>query len=151
MIDRRDPTTDSTDLEPVSAPRLVGAPPDPRDVIEQLRDRLRGEQEKTLNAVDAVLGAQAAAAQAKAETREVYHRLHVRERELEQLKELLEQVDDDQGPAEPASGRQSLGGDMLPMAIDLAKDTVERFQPKQRLQSLPGLQALPRLRGTSRP
>ncbi len=66
-----------------------GAPPDPRTVIDDLRRRLRAEQEKSLNSIDAVLGAQAAAAQAKAETQEVFYRLHVRETELEQLKELL--------------------------------------------------------------
>ncbi len=64
-------------------------PPDPRAVIEDLRRSLRAEQEKTLNSVDAVMGARAAAAQAKAETQEVFYRLHVRETELAQLKELL--------------------------------------------------------------
>lgn len=64
-------------------------PPDPRAIIDELRRRLRIEQEKSLNAHDAVLGARAMAAQAKAETQEVFHRLHVRETELNQLKELL--------------------------------------------------------------
>lgn len=71
-------------------PRTGGGPPDPRAVIDDLRRRLRAEQEKTLNSVDAVLGAQAAAAQARAETQDVYYRLHVRETELAQLKELLD-------------------------------------------------------------
>lgn len=64
-------------------------PPDPRAVIEDLRRKLRAEQEKSLNATDAVLGARAAAAQARAETQETYYRLHVRETELAQLKELM--------------------------------------------------------------
>ncbi len=65
------------------------APPDPRAVIEDLRRRLRAEQEKSLNAADAVLGARAVAAQARAETQEIYYRLHVTETELNRLKELL--------------------------------------------------------------
>ncbi len=64
-------------------------PPDPRAVIEDLRRKLRAEQEKSLNSVDAVMGARAAAAQAKAETQETFYRLHVRETELAQLKELM--------------------------------------------------------------
>lgn len=72
---------------------LNDAPPDPRTVIDDLRRRLRIEQEKALNAVDAVMGARAAAAQAKAETQDVFYRLHVRETELNQLKELLAEME----------------------------------------------------------
>ena len=73
-------------------------PPDPRAIIDDLRRRLRVEEEKSLNAVDAVLGARAAAAQAKADAQETFYRLHVRETELAQLKELLV------GPDESAGG-----------------------------------------------
>lgn len=124
----------------------VGGPPDPRGVIDQLRDRLRHEQEKSLNSVDAVLGAQAAASQAKAETREVYHRLHVRETELAQLKELLT-LDARSGPgarsANPtrptlAAGADDDGGtapqpfeisaqDLVPMAKGLARQAAGRL------------------------
>ena len=86
-------TTGSDRPRIASEGRFVGpaesTPPDPRAVIDDLRRRLRIEQEKSLNSVDAVLGARAVAAQAKAETQEILYRLHVRETELEQLKELV--------------------------------------------------------------
>lgn len=84
MTDRPRIDSDGRSQEPRNE-----APPDPRAVIEDLRHRLRVEEEKSLNAADAVLGARAAAAQAKAETQDVFYRLHVRETELAQLKELI--------------------------------------------------------------
>ena len=64
-------------------------PPDPRLVIEDLRRKLRLEKERSLNATDAVMGARAAAAQAQAESQELFYRLHVKETEIDQLRELL--------------------------------------------------------------
>lgn len=84
---------------------LNDAPPDPRSVIDDLRRRLRIEQEKALNSVDAVMGARAAAAQAKAETQDVFYRLHVRETELNQLKELLAEME------QKAPGGRGTGAD----------------------------------------
>lgn len=101
---RSQDSSDVVDGRPDSRPLEVlnDAPPDPRAVIDDLRRRLRVEQEKALNAVDAVLAARAAAAQARAETQEVFYRLHVRETELNQLKELLVELegrlDDENGP-----------------------------------------------------
>jgi hypothetical protein len=118
-------------------PIVVGAPPDPRDVIDDLQLRLQLEQEKSLNALDAVLGAQAAAAQAKAETREVFHRLHVREQELTQLKELLAQLGGDpfdDGGAPPVDRPNN--GDLGPMARDLAREAANNAAGRlQRLRS----------------
>lgn len=76
---------------------VIGDEPDAREVIVDLRRRLAVEREVALNAVDAVLGAQAEAAQVRAENKELFYRLHVREVELEQLKELL-------GPAPHTAG-----------------------------------------------
>lgn len=64
-------------------------PPDPGAVIDDLRRRLRAEQERALNATEAMRGARAEAAQTQAEVRELQHRLHVRETELRKLEELL--------------------------------------------------------------
>ena len=64
-------------------------PPDPGAIIDELRRRLRLEQERTLNATDAMRGALAEAAQARAEVRELHHRLHVRETELGVLEQLV--------------------------------------------------------------
>ncbi len=108
--DRRDDQTGSP-VDPGDRPRIESdgryakpneePPPDPRAVIEDLRRKLRAEREKSLNATDAVLGARAAAAQAKAETQEIYYRLHVRETELAQLKELMAaQADEERDAAQ---------------------------------------------------
>lgn len=63
---------------------------DPQAVIADLRRQLRRERERALNATDRVLGAQAEAAQARAEIKELHHLVHVREVELAQLRELVE-------------------------------------------------------------
>ncbi len=94
LIGETEPETSRSDRPRIASEgRFIGpadeTPPDPRAVIDDLRRRLRIEQEKSLNSVDAVLGARAVAAQAKAETQEVLYRLHVRETELRQLKEIL--------------------------------------------------------------
>ncbi len=62
--------------------------------LDELRRQLRAEREHSLNATDRVLGAQAEAAQARAEIKELQHRLHVREAEVAQLRaELAERQD----------------------------------------------------------
>ncbi len=66
--------------------------------VARLRRQLRAERERSLNATDRVLGAQAEAAQARAEIKELQYRLHVREAELAQAHELLDQVPE---PAKP--------------------------------------------------
>jgi len=57
--------------------------------LDNLRRLLAEAEEKNLNAVDAILGAEATAAQAKRDIDGIFHRLHIREQELRQLKELL--------------------------------------------------------------
>ncbi len=59
--------------------------------VARLRRQLRAERERSLNATDRVLGAQAEAAQARAEIKELQYRLHVREAELAHANELLGQ------------------------------------------------------------
>lgn len=66
---------------------------DPRIIIDRLQQRWREEREQRLNAVDALVGAEAAVAQAKAETEDVLYRLHVRETELEQSSALLAELE----------------------------------------------------------
>ena len=79
-------------------------PPDPRLVIEDLRRKLRLEKERSLNATDAVMGARAAAAQAQAESQELFYRLHVKETEIDQLKELLAERTDGGGASGMVGG-----------------------------------------------
>lgn len=55
----------------------------------ELHRRLAELEERHLNATDALIGAEAAVAQARRDIEEIFHRLHVRERELTELKELL--------------------------------------------------------------
>ena len=77
--------------------------------VEDLRRRLRIERERSMNATDRVLGAQAEAAQARAEIKELYHRLHVREAEVTELRAML---GGDGGPpasAGPVDGLARLG------------------------------------------
>lgn len=62
--------------------------------VARLRRQLLAERERSLNATDRVLGAQAEAAQARAEIRELEYRLHVREAELSQARQLLDLVDE---------------------------------------------------------
>ncbi len=57
--------------------------------LTELRRRLMETEERCLNAVDAVHGAMAQAAQAKRDAEEYFHRLDIRERELRRLKEFL--------------------------------------------------------------
>ena len=59
------------------------------DEMARLRDRVAQVEEQKLNAVDALIGAEAAAAQARRDIDEIFHRLHLREEELKQLKEAL--------------------------------------------------------------
>ena len=54
-----------------------------------LRRELAEAKERNLNAVDALIGAEAAAAQARQDIDDIFHRLDRRESELRQLKELL--------------------------------------------------------------
>lgn len=81
--------------------RAVDSPADPvtdadlgtdcGDDLVELRRLLQIERERSLNVTDRVLGAQAEAAQARAEIKELQYRLHVREAELANLTELLDQ------------------------------------------------------------
>ncbi len=57
--------------------------------LAALHRRVAELEERNLNATDALIGAQAAAAQARREIDGIFHRLHVREQELQELKELL--------------------------------------------------------------
>ena len=57
--------------------------------LARLRHRLAEVEEQHLNATDALIGAEAAAAQARRDIDDIFHRLHVREQELKELKELL--------------------------------------------------------------
>lgn len=57
--------------------------------LARLRRRLAEVEEQNLNATDALIGAEAAATQARRDIDEIFHRLHVREQELKRLKELL--------------------------------------------------------------
>jgi chromosome segregation ATPase len=58
--------------------------------IAALRQQLIDERERALHALDGQRGAEAVAAQAQAEVRELTYRLHVREAELQQLQEVLD-------------------------------------------------------------
>lgn len=60
--------------------------------IAELRRQLLVERERSLNATDRVLGAQAEAAQARAQIKELEYVLHVREAELARLKERVDQM-----------------------------------------------------------
>ena len=57
--------------------------------LTELHQRLMETEERCLNAVDAVHGAMAQAAQAKRDAEEYFHRLDIRERELRRLKGFL--------------------------------------------------------------
>ena len=59
------------------------------DPVAGLRRRLAEAEERNLNAIDAIRGAEARAAQAKRNFDELFHCLDVRENELRRLKELL--------------------------------------------------------------
>jgi hypothetical protein len=61
--------------------------------IAALRQQLIDERERALHALDGQRGAEAVAAQAQADVRELTYRLHVREAELQQLQELLDHRD----------------------------------------------------------
>ena len=100
--DRERPTGSGADPGPPAGDGPDGAPPE----IDDLRRRLRIERERSLNATDRILGAQAEAAQARAEIKELYHRLHVREAELAQLRELLT----DRPPTGPTGVRGDVAG-----------------------------------------
>lgn len=86
---------------PGDAIAVDAAPPtqDARAVIDELNRRLMVERETSLNSVDAVLGARAKEAQARAENKELLYRLHVREAELAQLKELMVEAEEAPDPA----------------------------------------------------
>jgi hypothetical protein len=90
-----------------ATPSTSTAPPDPGSVIDDLRRRLRAEQERTLNATDAMRGAWAEAAQARAEIRELQHCLHVRESELRALGGLVAADDPLDTGTTPGSGGTS--------------------------------------------
>lgn len=62
---------------------------DDRNELSELRRRVAELEEQHLNDTDALVGAEAAAAQARRDIDDIFHRLHVREHELEELKELL--------------------------------------------------------------
>jgi hypothetical protein len=57
--------------------------------VSDLRRKLLAANERNLNAIDAVTGAEAAAAQAGKDIDGIFDRLHRREQELKALKELL--------------------------------------------------------------
>ena len=57
--------------------------------LAELKQQLAEAVERNLNAIDAIRGAEARAAQAKRDSAELFHRLDVRETELRRLKELL--------------------------------------------------------------
>ncbi|MDH3299860.1 MAG: hypothetical protein OES24_05070 [Acidimicrobiia bacterium] len=59
------------------------------DELSRLRRRVAELEEQHLNATDAVIGAEAAAAQARRDIEDIFHQLHVREEELKELKGLL--------------------------------------------------------------
>ncbi len=65
---------------------------DPSAEADLLRRQLRRERERSLNATDRVLGAQAEAAQARAEIKELRYMLHVREAEMAELASQLERA-----------------------------------------------------------
>lgn len=67
----------------------LGDLPDDGDPVPELRRRVAELEERHLNDTDALIGAEAAAAQARRDIDDVFHRLHVREEELKELKELL--------------------------------------------------------------
>jgi hypothetical protein len=92
-------------------------PADPEATIADLRRQLRRERERAINATDRVLGAQAEAAQARAEIKELQYRLHVREAELVQARELVEH-------REPV-GRGA--GEALPAALAVARARLGRL------------------------
>ncbi|MEL6984461.1 MAG: hypothetical protein AAFO29_18690 [Actinomycetota bacterium] len=60
--------------------------------VAELRRQLRAERERALNARDQMLGAQAEAAQTRAQIKELEYVLHVREAELATLKAQLERI-----------------------------------------------------------
>lgn len=62
---------------------------DDQNELIELRRRVAELEEQHLNDTDALIGAEAAAAQARRDIDDVFHRLHVRENELKELKELL--------------------------------------------------------------
>ncbi len=53
-----------------------------QDALDRLEQLYRREREQRLNAVDALVGAQAELTQAKADNDDLFYRLHVRETEL---------------------------------------------------------------------
>ena len=55
----------------------------------ELHRRVVEAEERNLNLADALVGAEAAAAQARRDIDDIFHRLHARETELKELKELL--------------------------------------------------------------
>jgi exonuclease VII small subunit len=57
--------------------------------VAELRRRLARAEERNLNAIDAIRGAEARLAQAEKDVDDIFHRLDVREKELAQLKEYL--------------------------------------------------------------
>ncbi len=59
------------------------------DRLDDLRRRVAELEEQHLNATDALIGAEAATAQARRDIDDIFHRLHVRESELKALKEAL--------------------------------------------------------------
>jgi len=86
MIRPDDGPEDGPDDGPDGVPDGV---PDDGDPEAELRRRVAELEERHLNDVDALIGADAAAAHARRDIHEVFHRLHVREEELKELKELL--------------------------------------------------------------
>ncbi len=80
---------DRTDADPGEAGGEAVTDHPERTVVAELRRQLQVERERSLNATDRVLAAQAEAAQARAEIKELQYRLHVRETELGQARELL--------------------------------------------------------------
>ena len=102
-------------------PSAAESVPDAAAVIEDLQRRLMVERETALNSVDAMLGARAKEAQAKAENKDLLYRLHVREAELMQLKELLDRdpklIGSGDADAVTAPGHDStVGGEAVEVA-----------------------------------
>ena len=81
---------------------------DDRVTIAELRRQLLAERERSLNATDRVLGAQAEAAQARAEIKELRYALHVRDAELARAEDLIDHLRAT-APAQAPSVGQQLG------------------------------------------
>ncbi|MEM9561202.1 MAG: hypothetical protein AAGA93_01205 [Actinomycetota bacterium] len=127
MTIKRDERIGSAPEQP-TPPTQAGAadgqePPDPSAEADLLRRQLRRERERSLNATDRVLGAQAEAAQARAEIKELRYMLHVRNAELAELAGQLEQARATMGAPSAAQV-----GEWAKRAPDTARRLVQRVR-----------------------